>query len=137
MNTLQLRQDERRSISCLGVLAALGLFYGIGGSVYSRFLSGANALPALILGALILLILPPLKRTRHGGWIAFFALCAAFAAGIAFFDLAGGLCAVLDQFLDSVPARKPRFRLRFAFYPHCWRWAVCGWRANGRGQSAG
>ncbi len=105
MNTLQLRQDERRSISCLGVLAALGLFYGIGGSVYSRFLSGANALPALISGVLILLILPLLKRTRHGGWIAFFALCAAFAAGIAFFDLAGGLCAVLDRFLDSVGAK--------------------------------
>lgn len=138
MNTLQLRQDERRSISCLGVLAALGLFYGIGGSVYSRFLSGAKRAAGADFRRFDSSDSAAAQTDSARRMDCFFSLYAPHLPRGLRFSISRAVFArcSIDFWIQwarkrriscrAFPARKLPFRLRFAFYPRCWRWAVYG-----------
>ena len=143
MSTLQLRRDSlnaRGALSPSGILTALTLFLGVAGSFFARFAEGLSA--PLLAGAALILVLPPLCKTRHGGKIAFLALCAGFAYSLFFLDLAGGLCAELNSISASFGERMaynlPRVSSSEAALPVAIVWTallialMCLWMARTR-----
>lgn len=143
MSTLQLRRDSlnaRGALSPSGILTALTLFLGVAGSFFARFAEGLSA--PLLAGAALILVLPPLCKTRHGGKIAFLALCAGFAYSLFFLDLAGGLCAELNSISASFGERMaynlPRVSASEAALPVAIVWTallialMCLWMARTR-----
>ena len=143
MSTLQLRRDSlnaRGALSLSGILTALALFLGMAGSFFARFAQGLSA--PLLAGAALILVLPLLCKTRHGGKIAFLVLCAGFAFSLFFLDLAGGLCAELNGVSASLGARMaynlPRVSASEAALPVAIVWTAllialfCLWMARAR-----
>lgn len=117
MNTLQIlpmenSRGESRS-SAVAALAAALLFTGMSGCLFGIF--GAARLPWVIAAGLaVILASCLLGRVRYGYAALLGAVLIGFAVCMLFFDLGGGLCAMLNRISDTVGARLARNLVRLS-----------------------
>lgn len=117
MNTLQILppespRGESRS-SAAAMLAAALLFAGMSGCLFGAF--GATRLLWVMAAGLITIFLACIVgRARYGYAALLGAVLAGFAVGMIFFDLGGGLCAMLNRISDAIGAQLARNMIHLA-----------------------
>ena len=117
MNTLQILPMENprggsRSSAAAALAGAL-LFTGMSGCLFGIF--GAAQLLWVIAAGLITIFLCSLLGRAHYGHAALLgAVLVGFAVCMLFFDLGGGLCAMLNRISDTIGARLARNMIRLA-----------------------
>lgn len=117
MNTLQILppespRGESRSSAAAALAAAL-LFAGMSGCLFGAF--GATRLLWVMAAGLITIFLACIVgRARYGYAALLGAVLAGFAVGMIFFDLGGGLCAMLNRISDAIGAQLARNMIHLA-----------------------
>lgn len=115
MKTLQIlpMENSRREFhfSAAAALAAALLFTGMSGCLFGIF--GAARLPWVIAAGLATILLSCLLgKARYGHAALLGAVLIGFAVCMLFFDLGGGLCAMLNRISDTIGARLARNLVR-------------------------
>lgn len=117
MNTLQILPPEsprgESRFSAAAALAAALLFAGMSGCLFGAF--GATRLLWVMAAGLITIFLACIVgRARYGYAALLGAVLAGFAVGMIFFDLGGGLCAMLNRISDAIGAQLARNMIHLA-----------------------
>ena len=117
MNTLQILPPEsprgESRFSAAAALAAALLFAGMSGCLFGAF--GATRLLWVMAAGLITIFLACIVgRARYGYAALLGAVLAGFAVGMIFFDLGGGLRAMLNRISDAIGAQLARNMIHLA-----------------------